>query len=152
MNTQTDEKRVLNQETRGDEIKRLIEWVSKNWDEWKMLCNPAITETDTRAKRRKWVEALKSFAKADFPTLILVFMTKCYYMEGDARQVVEGAIVQRILSTWDENTIDKFTGYLCKFDNWDARELPISDEKKSEREERHKKEIDDWLNPNKSKQ
>lgn len=73
-------------------------------------------------------------------------------MEGDAKQAVEGAVIQRILSTWDENTIDDFIGYLCKHDNWNARELPISEDKKPEREERHRKEIDDFLNPEKSKQ
>ena len=91
--------------------------------------------------------SLKSFAKADFPTLILVFMTKSYYMEGEAKQAVEGAVVQRILSTWDENTIDEFVNYLSKFDNWDARDIPLPDEKKPAREKRREREIDSWLNP-----
>lgn len=114
-----------------------------------MLCNPRISDTDTRNKRRKWVEALKNFSKADFPTLILVFMTKCYYMEGQAKEAVEGAIVQRILSTWSENAIEEFIHYLSKMDNWDARELPTSEEDKADREEQKRKEIANWLNPKK---
>lgn len=147
MSTQTSKKQPKIQTIENnDEIKRLLEWISKNWIEWKMLCNPAIIETDSRIKRRKWVEALKELAKANFPTLILVFMTKCYYMEGEAKQVIEKAIIQRILSTWDENAIDEFIGCLSKVDNWDARELSIPEEVKAQSEENCKKEIDDWLN------
>ncbi len=47
--------RTEKQERQNEEMKRLVEWISKHWDEWKMLCNPAITDTDTRAKRRIWI-------------------------------------------------------------------------------------------------
>ena len=141
--------RTEKQERQNEEMKRLVEWISKHWDEWKMLCNPAITDTDTRAKRRKWVSALKSLAKADFPSLILVFMTKCYYMEGRAKQVIEGAVVQRILSTWDETIVDEFIAYLTKADCWDARELPASEETKEKKEKKEQEEINSWLNSEK---
>ena len=52
----------IEQKKKNEEMLRLIKWVSKNWYEWKMLCNPAITDTEIRTKRRKWVEALKGFA------------------------------------------------------------------------------------------
>jgi hypothetical protein len=143
--------RTEKQERQNEEMKRLVEWISKHWDEWKMLCNPAITDTDTRAKRRKWVSALKSLVKADFPSLILVFMTKCYYMEGRAKQVIEGAVVQRILSTWDETIVDEFISYLSKVDYWDARELPASEETKEKKEKKEQEEINSWLNSEKER-
>lgn len=141
--------RTEKQERQNEEMKRLVEWISKHWDEWQMLCNPAITDTDIRAKRRKWVSALKSLAKADFPSLILVFMTKCYYMEGRAKQVIEGAVVQRILSTWDETIVDEFIAYLTKVGCWDARELPASEETKAKKEKKEQEEINSWLNSEK---
>lgn len=134
-------------EKQNEELQKLITWASENWDEWKMLCNPAITDTETRTQRRKWVESIKKLSKAGFPALILVFMTKCYYMDGESKQVVEGAIIKRLLNTWDENAIDEFISYLCKFDNWNARELPITEDIKLSRDEMDREEIDRLLNP-----
>lgn len=130
-----------------DEINRLVQWILKNWKEWKMLCHPAISDADTRAKRQAWIEALKKFSKSGFPALILVFMTKCYYMEGEAKEVIESAVINRILATWDENTIDYFISYLTKVDNWDSRELPIVKERKDKIEELQRIQTENWLNP-----
>lgn len=130
-----------------DETERLINWISKNQDDWRMLCHPAITDTQKRHHRRRWVEALRNFAKADFPHLMLVFMTKCYYMEGEARRAVEGAVIRRILSTWDENAINEFTDYLCRMDSWDARELPKLGEESEENKEYKKASLEKLINP-----
>lgn len=149
MENKKNDRQVTQQMENNAEMQRLVKWVSSHWDEWKMLCNPAITETDTRTKRRKWIEALKSFAKADFPALILVFMTKCYYMGNEAKQVVEEVIARRILTTWDENAINDFTNCLSKIDIWNARKLPNTDEMEALLETTDKAEIERFLNPEK---
>lgn len=133
----------------GEELKRLVNWISKNWDDWRLLCDPYITDTSSMFKRRVWVAALKNLAKERFPSLVLVFMTKCYCIEGRAKEAIEGAVIHRILSTWDDRAIDEFVDYLGKVVNWDARELPNMFATDEERDERYRKEREELFNPSK---
>ncbi|XCH79180.1 MAG: hypothetical protein WHF31_00430 [Candidatus Dehalobacter alkaniphilus] len=95
------------EEFRQEETKRLLEWIKQNQEDWRQIC-------DTQGEGLELQECMrliKELKKQSFYEIILVLLTANIFQRHVA-EITTGTMLNRILETWDEDTISTMTNYI----------------------------------------
>lgn len=96
------------EEFRQEETKRLLEWIKHNQGDWRQICDTQGEGLDLQECMR----LIKELKKQSFYEIILVLLTANIFQLHMA-EVTTGTMLNRILETWDEDTISMMINYIA---------------------------------------
>ena len=93
-------KDVKNIEEKQNETYRLIQWITKHWEEWELLCG--LTRKEIKASELRKI--LESLVNESLYQIALVAITAGYWY-FPVSQAIEKCMFTKIADSWEDETL-----------------------------------------------